>query len=71
MRVLTARKYCGCGGESALEGPLASKKGLLRKIARERPGSLLTTGLEGLREDLGKVADKVDESQAMQPIVTA
>jgi len=53
---------------SSLDGPLTSRKSAVRRIAIEKPGSLLASGLDGFREDLVQVSDEVDENTRLQPI---
>ena len=58
-------------GSAGLEGPLTSKKGLIRKMATEHPGKLLLSGLEGFKADLIQITDEVDENQSLQPVAVA
>jgi hypothetical protein len=51
--------------------PLTSRRNAFRKIARERPGALLTSGLEGFKEDLLHIHDNVNEDDPTQPIMVA
>ena len=49
----------GSSGSSSINGPLTSRKSAIRKLAVEKPGALLSSGLEGFREDLVQVSDEV------------
>ena len=51
--------------------PLTSKRNAFRKISKEKPGTLLTSGLEAFKEDLVHIHDHADEDSPLQPIMVA
>ena len=63
--------FGGSSSASGLDGPLTSRKSAIRRLAIDKPGSLLSSGLEGFREDLVQVSDEVDENSKLQPICSS
>ena len=51
--------------------PLTSKRNAFRKISKDKPGTLLTAGLEEFKEDLVHIHDHGDEDSPLQPIMVA
>ena len=56
------------GGASA---PLTSERNAFRCIAKDKPGALLTSGLDTFKEDLVHTNDHVEDDNPMQPVMVA